>query len=92
MIIQNDWNKQTLTEIIGTAAEIKSLSDLPTEQRRSPFWFSTRDTPFGEDLRTDDNHDCSTDFTEIQKTDLDILLSKFKNIFNDLPGRTHLGT
>ena len=92
LIIQNDWNKKTLTEIIGTAAKIKSLTDLPTEQRRSPFWFSTRDTSFGEDLRTDDNHDCSTDLTEIQKTDLDILLSKFKNIFNDLPGRTHLGT
>ena len=30
--------------------------------------------------------------TEIQKTDLDKLLSKFKNISNDLPGRTHLGT
>ena len=56
------------------------------------MWFSTRDTPFGEDSRTNDNHDYSTDSTEIQKTDLDKLLSKFKNIFNDLPGRTHLGT
>ena len=37
LIIQNDWNKQTLTEIIGTEAEIKSLTDLPTDQRRSPF-------------------------------------------------------
>ena len=30
--------------------------------------------------------------TETQRTDLDKLLSKFKNIFSDLPGRTHLGT
>ena len=89
VIIQNDWNKPTLTEINDKAAEVKSLTDLPTEQRRSTVWFCTRDTPFGEDSRTDDNHDCSTYLTKI---DLDKLLSKFKNIFSDLPGRTHLGT
>ena len=37
LIIQSDSNKPTLAEIIGTAAEIKSLTDLSTEQRRSTF-------------------------------------------------------
>ena len=73
------------------AAEVTSLTDLPTDQRRSPFWFSTRDTPFSEDSRTDDNHDCPPDLTEIQKADLYKLLSKFKNSFSALSGRTHLG-
>ena len=83
---------KTLTEIIDKAAEVKSLTDLLTEERRSPSWCSTRDTPVGEDSRTDDNNDGFTDLTETQKTDLEKLLYKFKNIFSDFPGRTYLGT
>ena len=42
LIIQNDWNKPTLTKIINKAAEVKSLTDLPTEQRRSRFGLDSR--------------------------------------------------
>ena len=54
------------------------LTDLPTEQRRTPGRSTTRNTYFCEDTRTD-NNDCSADLTDTQKTDLDNLLFKRKN-------------
>ena len=54
------------------------LTDLPTEQRRTPVRFTTRNTYFGEDIRTD-NNDCSANLTDTQKTDLHNLLFKLKN-------------
>ena len=68
LIIQNDWNKPSLTEIIDKAAEVKSLTHLPTEQRRTPVRSTTRDASFGDDSRTDNNNDCSAHLTETQKT------------------------
>ena len=68
LIIQNDWDKPTLSKI--------------TDSNDSSFVIKHDTNKFN----------YSNYLTLSQKSDLDKLMFKFKVIFSDNPGRTHLGT